>query len=97
VLEPISTWSPSPSELAQFAGSYTSDEVGGVFRFEAADGKLVLRHRTIEPDPWRPTLRGSFTASGIQVRFERDASGKVTGFRLDVGRVRGLVFRRAAA
>jgi CubicO group peptidase (beta-lactamase class C family) len=97
VLEPISTWSPSPSELTRFAGSYASDEVGGVFRFEAVDGKLVLRHRTIKPDPWRPTQRDSFTASGIQVRFERDASGKVTGFRLDVGRVRGLVFRRAAA
>jgi hypothetical protein len=30
----------------------------------------------------------------MEFAFQRDAAGKVTGFRLDAGNVRGIAFRR---
>ena len=56
VLEAIEPWKPSAAELAAFAGDYTSAEVATVFRFAVVNGTLVLRHRTIPPDPWTPSV-----------------------------------------
>ncbi len=95
LFDPIETWKPA-SDLGAFAGAYTSDEVSAVFHFAVADGKLVLRHRTISPDPWKPTVPDSFTEGYRSVAFTRDASGKVDGFKLNAGRVRGIVFRRVS-
>ncbi|HEY7112181.1 MAG TPA: serine hydrolase [Thermoanaerobaculia bacterium] len=92
--EPIATWTPAPKDLAAFAGTYTSDEVPALFRFTVADGTLRIRHRQFEDAPWRPTLKDSFTLDGANATFLRDAAGKVTGLRLDVGDMRGIAFRR---
>ena len=35
-----------------------------------------------------------FSRNNLTMRFERDASGTITGFRLDAGRVKNLRFRR---
>jgi CubicO group peptidase (beta-lactamase class C family) len=97
VLEPIATWAPSADELAAYAGTYTAAEVpGAVFRFEVADGRLLLRHRTISAEPWRAIERDVLALGYRTARFTRDAAGKVDGFRLDAGRVRGIAFRKAA-
>jgi hypothetical protein len=96
-LEPLAAATPSAEDLAAYAGTYTSEEVpGAVFRFEVSDGHLVLRHRTISADPWRPIRKDEFTLGYRTARFRRDASGRVDGFALDAGRVRGIAFRRAA-
>jgi CubicO group peptidase (beta-lactamase class C family) len=92
--EPIATWTPSPKDLAAVAGSYTSDEVPAIFRFFVADGGLRIRHREFDDAPWRPTLKDSFTLDGANATFVTDGAGKVTGFRLDVGGMRGIAFRR---
>jgi hypothetical protein len=82
-----------PARLAELAGEYVSDEVGTTWRLAVDSARLVVTgggarrtftHRT-----------GDQFASGSQtLRFQRDASGRVTGFLLDVGRVRNLRFTR---
>ena len=44
-----------------------------------------------------PLYRDGFIAGGRTVRFIRDASGRVTMFRLYAGRVRAVRFERVAA
>ncbi|MGH9368163.1 MAG: serine hydrolase domain-containing protein [Thermoanaerobaculia bacterium] len=92
--EPIAVWSPTASQVAEFAGAYTSDEVPALFRFAAVGGKLVLRHRTIASDPWKPTLPDSFARRDLSASFTRDARGKVDGFRLSAGGMSGILFRK---
>jgi hypothetical protein len=38
------------------------------------------------------TMRFTVTGSPVDVRFERDASGEVTGFIIDVGDITGIRF-----
>ena len=96
-LEPLADMSLAPQELAAYAGTYTAEEIpGAVFRFETSGDRLALRHRTIPEDPWRPIRKDEFALGYRAARFHRDASGRVDGFSLDAGRVRGIVFRRAA-
>jgi hypothetical protein len=33
----------------------------------------------------------------VTLRFQRDATGAITGFRLDMGRIRDLLFERRLA
>jgi CubicO group peptidase (beta-lactamase class C family) len=84
----------SPSTLEGFRGRYGSDEIEGRIEVDVKDGALVVRHRTISPDPMTPTERDSFYLDGLTFRFTRDGTGVVTGFTLDMGRVKGIVYSR---
>ncbi len=94
--ERIEPWSPSPANLKDFAGLYTSDEVPALFRFAVAGGRLVLRHRVLSGGPWSPTLPDSFAHGEQSVTFTRNTAGRVEGFRLASGDITRLVFRRIA-
>lgn len=96
VFEPIEIWTPTAADLEDFAGVYASEEISGAFHFAVADGKLVLEHRTIPPDPWKPSVRDAFTQGSLCVTFTRDPAGRVAGFGLNTGRVRGILYRKAA-
>ncbi len=91
--EPVDIWSPGPADLAAFAGTYASEEVDTRWKLVAADGKLFIRHRGFPEEPLRPTVANTFTVAGMNITFSR-GGGKVSGFTLDAGRVRGLVFQR---
>ena len=87
--------SPSPRELAEYAGSYWSDELETRVAFEVQDTVLVARQRPADQATLRPTFRDAFVGSGIgTVVFTRDAGGKVTGFGVWAGRVRNVEFRK---
>jgi hypothetical protein len=92
--EPVEPWAPPAGSLSQFAGLYTSDEVPTLLRFTASDAGLVLKHRTIPPKPWSPTVKDAFTLRGWNVAFTRDSRGRVDGFRLTTSDLSGIVFRR---
>jgi len=92
--EPVEPWTPPAGSLSKFAGLYTSDEVPTLLRFTAGDGGLVLKHRTIPPNPWTPTVKDSFTLRGWNIAFTRDSGGKVDGFRLSTSDLSGIRFRR---
>jgi CubicO group peptidase (beta-lactamase class C family) len=94
--EPVDRWTPSPAELAGFAGTYASRELDTTWRLVVEDGKLVVRHRGIPADPLTPTVRDAFTLDGMNLAFRRGSGGKASGFNLDAGRVRGVTFARAS-
>lgn len=95
--EPVDLWSPTAAELESFAGTYASEELDTTWRLAVADGKLVVRHRGLPEEPMKPTVAGVFTLDGLSLTFQRDTGGRVSGFTVDEGRVKGIAFRKASA
>ncbi|HWZ86117.1 MAG TPA: serine hydrolase domain-containing protein [Thermoanaerobaculia bacterium] len=95
--EPVALWTPTAADLAAFAGTYASTELDTSWTLAALDGKLFVRHRGLPEDPLNPTVSGVFTLHGMSLTFARGADGKVSGFTLDEGRVRGIAFARQPA
>jgi CubicO group peptidase (beta-lactamase class C family) len=97
----------SSEQLQPYTGDYFSDELRITYRLEIADGKLKLTYGqpagafdNFEND--KPTYLGStatddFEAgnTGVTLHFQRDARHQVTGFTVDAGRTRGLIFGRS--
>ncbi len=86
-----------PPDLTQYAGVYWSDELETQYKAVVEDGKLKLRH--IRHGDIDLRLAGADTFNNStwfmsQVRFTRDAQGKVVSMRAGGGRVRGIVFNR---
>ncbi len=90
----IEPWKPAMGELEKFRGRYRSDEILGSIEVDVEGDALVLRHRTLSPDPMKPTRRDAFTVDGLSLNFTRDAQGGVDGFTLDMGRVKGIVYTK---
>ncbi len=91
--EPAALWSPTAAELEAFAGAYASEELDTTWRLAVSQGSLFLRHRGLPEEALSPTVEGVFTVGGIRLAFTR-AGGRVTGFTIDEGRVRGIAFRK---
>jgi len=94
VFDPVAAASLDASQLAGFAGTYASEELETTWRLAVEDGKLYIRHRGAPKEALAPTVKDAMNVDGVNLRFLRDATGKVTGFTLDAGRVRGIVFRK---
>ena len=79
--------------LRELVGAYRSDELETTWRIELEGDRLMVtgggaRRALTSRDGDR------FTAGSQTLRVQRDASGRVTGFLLDAGRVRNLRFVR---
>ncbi len=83
-----------PTGLDEFRGRYRSEEIAGSIEVEVEAEALVIRHRTISRNPLKPTRSDSFYVEGLSLSFTRDGSGKVDGFTLDMGRVKGIVYSK---
>ena len=86
----------SAAELQALAGRYGSEELGAVFEISAGADRLSLR---IEHAPQRtvelaPVERDTWNLRGLFVRFQRDASGRVTGLDFSNPVVRHNAFTR---
>jgi CubicO group peptidase (beta-lactamase class C family) len=92
--EPVAIWKPSASDLASLAGMYASKELSTTWKLEAQGGQLFIRHRGAPKDPLKPTVADAFTVDGLSLKFQRDPGKGPTGFLLDAGRVRGILFTR---
>ena len=84
---------PARSELAQYAGSYRSEELGATYVVSATDTALTFRTGVTEPWTAVPAYRDTFLGQAI-VEFTRDANGRVTGLLASTGRVRKLRFAK---
>ena len=78
------------SEGADYIGTYRSEELDAVYVVAADSGRLVMRRGATLL--LRRTAADVLSANNQTFRFTRDASGNVTGFALDAGRVRGIRF-----
>ncbi|HUQ82096.1 MAG TPA: serine hydrolase domain-containing protein [Gemmatimonadaceae bacterium] len=88
----------SPAQLRAYVGEYESTELAAAYRVELSDSGLVMkhpRHGTIALTRlWKDDFTGSawFTRS---VEFQRDASGRVTGFAVFIDeRSRDVRFKK---
>jgi hypothetical protein len=84
---------PTDAELGQYAGSYTSPELGVNYQVAVANGNLVVKRRLQSDLTLVPTFKDAFGTFGTWT-FTRDASGKVNGLLYSQGRVRGVRFAR---
>jgi hypothetical protein len=81
---------------AAYAGTYRSEELMASFKVVVVGDALEV---TL-PNGGKPTFRqireGVFVAGGVTLRFDAPRDGRIAGFALDQGRVRGLRFVRAS-
>jgi len=87
---------PTPAQLADYVGQYQSDEIEPVYRMAIQDGKVVLERLKSGPSPLAPAIKDLFTNPLGNIRFVRDAQGKVAGFILNRGRILNFRFKKAA-
>jgi hypothetical protein len=84
---------PSASELAAYAGSYTSAELGATYLVSATDSGLTLRTRTNPPVTASPVYADTFSGPFL-IEFTRDQGGRLTGALVSTGRVRKIRFEK---
>ena len=88
---------PTAAELAQYEGTYVSDEVEVTYTVRAENGTLLLLRRPDARYALTPAYKDAFTAPPFAlVLFRRDAKGQVRAMSLGLGRVRDLRFKRTA-
>jgi CubicO group peptidase (beta-lactamase class C family) len=91
----LEVFAPSAPELAAYAGRYSSPELETAYRLVVKDGNLVAEHARHDETALTPFQKDRFTNDLLgRVVFDRDADGRVTGFRATTGRVRNLRFER---
>jgi hypothetical protein len=94
VFEFVSPSTAPPAAVADYAGSYVSQEIEPVYRIVVQDGKLVLIRLKHKPAPLEPRTLDVFMAEIGTIRFTRDPSHRVSGFVLNSGRIRNFRFTR---
>jgi CubicO group peptidase (beta-lactamase class C family) len=82
------------AKLAEYAGTYTSDELDVVLTVAPVGELLILRRRPADEMAMRPVYEDDFATSIGSLRFTRDASGRVTGFGVYSGRIRNVRFSK---
>ena len=85
----------TPALLAEYAGTYVSPELLDA-RYTIAVEKdgLVLKMRTVPRAALKPMAPEKFTEPefGANIEFLRGKGGRITGFKLGVGRAGGIEF-----
>ena len=87
-------FSPTRPQLAAFAGRYRSAELETVVDIKPTDSTLVMSERRPGSIVMRPVYTDAFRGAFGVTEFTRDASGRVTGFVVNAGRVRAVRFDR---
>jgi CubicO group peptidase (beta-lactamase class C family) len=91
----VPAFRPSVAELAAFAGSYYAPELDVTWRITADSAGLRAELRGRELAKLRPTYQDHFSGEqGSSLAFRRAKGGRVTGFSVQAGRVRNIVFTR---
>src|SRR5882762_732530 len=93
-------------QLRNYAGEYWSEELGVIYRLGVTDGRIKVlsaadasgspRVNNFSADALRAVGSDEFEAgkSGITFHFQRNAKQSVSGFTLDAGRTKGIIFQR---
>ena len=90
----------SPEALAQYAGTYYSEELDADYKLTLESKNLVLQISEDRNPQLMPAYADVFTTAGGQINlvFTRDDKGKITGFVFNSGvdgrDVKGVAFKR---
>lgn len=90
----VDTLAATAPELRPFTGTYHSEVLDASYRVRLDGGTLVLDVGNRLDGPMAMVGEDTFQARRLELRFHRDDAGRVTGFEVDAGRVRGIGFRR---
>jgi len=90
----VPSFSPSASQLDDYIGIYSSEEIEPLYRIHLENGGLVLHRVRNKPDVLHPVTLDLFTGSIGSIRFTRSSSGKISGFTLSTGRIKNLRFEK---
>ena len=86
----------TPEQLVEFEGDYYTEELDTTYTLRVCGDQLVAQHR--RHDNILLTYAGDHFLGDAwffpEVRFTRDNTGRVRGFRLTGGRVRNLHFEK---
>jgi hypothetical protein len=94
------------AQLQSYAGSYWSDELGAAYVLQVLKDQLRLarvtdraeipRTNNFANDVLQGMANDEFRLGGTRITFHfvRDAKQNITGFTLDAGRTRGMIFVR---
>jgi hypothetical protein len=102
----VETASPTPDELAAYAGRYYSPELDVYWTIESGDTHLIAKRRKYVDSRLTPLFSDAFSDDWLPlmgypttylVVFERDAEGATTGLRVSGTRVRNLGFNKQAS
>jgi hypothetical protein len=92
----VTPFNPSATELKGYAGVYRSDEVDTKVHLIANGRSLVLERPKNVPSTFGPTAHDSFeNDAGVNISFQRDSHGAVTGFLMNNGRTVNFHFDKA--
>lgn len=87
----VTPFTPTPVQLAEFAGTYYSDELDVTYLVQMDNERMVVRHRPEPAVAVQPVYADAFDFGGGRViRFTRDRAGRVDGLEIFAGRVRHL-------
>jgi len=92
--EAVPSWTPAASELSDFTGTFTSDELEMSLKVALEDGRLFVRAKTLPAEPLEPTFPNAFALPGWQLDFTRDRGGRVESLSLRSERLNGIRFLR---
>ena len=92
---PFTRRQASAAELAAYAGDYYSPELNIQYRLRMQDDRLVFDLDGEKPREMTAMFDETFeTPEWGAFEFIRDDDGRITGFKLQSGRVRNLLFKR---
>lgn len=95
-LHPV-TW--RPTDLAEFAGNYWSEELETRYTVIVRHGMLIAQHLRLGEIPLTPVSPDHFISDAWftpKVRFERDAQHRVRAMVLGGNRITGVTFDRTS-
>jgi hypothetical protein len=84
---------PSRADLANYVGTYFSEELRATYTVSATDTALTLRTQVTEPWTAMPVY-GEMFSGRASVEFTRDQNGRVTGALMSTGRTRRIRFEK---
>lgn len=91
--ERVEPWQPTTGELAEFEGTYHSEDAETSFVVSVADEGVQLWQRPNETRSITPVYQDAFFG-GLIVRFRRDAAGRIEAMSLSGGRFYDVRFQK---
>ncbi|HUQ94402.1 MAG TPA: serine hydrolase [Bryobacteraceae bacterium] len=84
----------APRKIEEYLGDYVCEEAPSRLSIRLAEGMLTLEQNDQPIGSLEPMQPDRFRAATVNIEFRRDAQKQITGFRLNTGRVRGLLFQK---
>ena len=96
--QPRSTLSPiavaEVTDFSVYTGEYYSKELDLLYKIYVADGKAYVKYSANNPEMLDPLSPNDFKMRDNSIRFDRDPSGKIIGFRVDGDGAKNLEFTK---